>query len=130
MGFLDKMFGNNDSKVSHSATIKWNALTEMQQLETIENESEQLPVLIFKHSTRCGISNMVLRNFEKEYAIEENSVKPYFLDLLEHRDISNAIAERFGVTHQSPQVLLIKNGKAVYDASHSDIEAEKLSDKL
>ncbi|MBE99605.1 bacillithiol system redox-active protein YtxJ [Flavobacterium coralii] len=130
MGFLDNIFGNNDSKVTSSETLKWNELTEIQQLESIAAESYDVPVLVFKHSTRCSISRMALRNFEREYAIEEGKLKPYFLDLLEHRDISNEIAAKFGVTHQSPQVVLIKDGKAVYDASHSDIEAEDIKSRL
>lgn len=130
MGFLDNIFGNNDSKVTSSETLKWNELTEIQQLESIAAESYDVPVLVFKHSTRCSISRMALRNFEREYAIEDGKLKPYFLDLLEHRDISNEIAAKFGVTHQSPQVVLIKDGKAVYDASHSDIEAEDIKSRL
>ncbi|WP_363317225.1 bacillithiol system redox-active protein YtxJ [Flavobacterium sp.] len=130
MGFLDNIFGNNDSKVTSSETVKWNELTEIQQLEAIVAESFDVPVLVFKHSTRCSISRMALRNFEREYAIEDDKLKPYFLDLLEHRDISNVIAATFGVTHQSPQVVLIKDGKAVYDASHSDIEAEDIKSRL
>jgi bacillithiol system protein YtxJ len=130
MGFLDNIFGNNDSKVTSSETVKWNELTELQQLEIITEESYNVPVLVFKHSTRCSISRMALRNFEREYAITEDRLKPYFLDLLEHRDISNEIAAQFGVTHQSPQVVLIKDGKAVYDASHSDIEAEDIKSRL
>ena len=73
---------------------------------------------------------MALRNFEQEYDIEEGKLKAYYLDLLEHRDISNEIAERFGVYHQSPQVILIRDGKAVYDTSHSDIDAATVQKKL
>lgn len=130
MGFLDNIFGNNDSKVTSSETLKWNELTEIQQLDSIAAESHDVPVLVFKHSTRCSISRMALRNFEREYAIEDGKLKPYFLDLLEHRDISNEIAAKFGVTHQSPQVVLIKDGAAVYHASHSDIEAEDIKTRL
>jgi bacillithiol system protein YtxJ len=57
-------------------------------------------------------------------------VTPYYLDLLEFRPISNEIAGRFGVMHQSPQIILIKNGNAVYTASHSDIQVVDLAEKL
>jgi bacillithiol system protein YtxJ len=72
---------------------------------------------------------MALKQFETEYDLEDK-VDVYFLDLLEQREISNAIATRFGVFHQSPQLLLIKDGKSVYDVSHSDIDAEALKGKL
>ncbi|AXG75268.1 bacillithiol system redox-active protein YtxJ [Flavobacterium arcticum] len=130
MSFFDKMFGNNDSKVNSSSRIKWNNLTQLQQLDSIVEESSDTPVLIFKHSTRCSISRMALKGFEREYAIEEDDAKAYFLDLLAHRDISNEITSRFGVMHQSPQILLIKNGEAVFYASHSNIDATTVKEKL
>lgn len=125
-----KVFGNNDSKVNSEISLKWNELTELQQLDTIEKESKNTSVLLFKHSTRCSISRMALKSFEQEYDIDENELKPYFLDLLKHRDISNDIAIRFGVLHQSPQIVLIKDGKAIYHASHSEIDAGRVKKKL
>ncbi|MDV6169942.1 bacillithiol system redox-active protein YtxJ [Flavobacterium sp. DG1-102-2] len=130
MSILGKLFGDSDSKDNSSSNMDWNDLTELKQLDEITEESREVPVVIFKHSTRCSISRMALKNFEREYNIEKGSAKPYFLDLLEHRDISNAIASRFGVMHQSPQLILIKQGTAVYDTSHSDIDAETLKNKL
>ena len=130
MSIFGKLFSDSDSKDNSSSNMEWNDLTELKQLDEIVEESREVPVVIFKHSTRCSISRMALKNFEREYNIEEGSVKPYFLDLLEHRDISNEIASRFGVMHQSPQLLLIKQGTAVYDTSHSDIDAEALKKKI
>jgi len=130
MSIFGKLFGDSDSKDNSSSNMEWNDLTELKQLDEIVEESREVPVVIFKHSTRCSISRMALKNFEREYNIEEGSAKPYFLDLLEHRDISNAIASRFGVMHQSPQLILIKQGTAVYDTSHSDIDAETLKNKV
>lgn len=92
-------------------------------------KSDKKPIAIFKHSTRCGVSRMVLNQFEKEYNLEDK-MELYFLDLLQHRDISNAIAERFNVVHQSPQILLIRNEESVYDASHNDIQVEVLGKYL
>jgi len=130
MSLFGKFFGDSHSKDTSSSNGMWNDLTELKQLDTIVAESAQTPVLIFKHSTRCPVSRMALRNFEQEYDIEEGKLKAYYLDLLEHRDISNEIAERFGVYHQSPQVILIRDGKAVYDTSHSDIDAATVQKKL
>lgn len=130
MSIFDKLFGNSDSKGTTDSALNWNELTQLQQLDTIVEESAGTPVIIFKHSTRCSVSRMALKNFESEYGIEEGSAKPYFLDLIAHRDVSNEIARRFNVMHQSPQVLLIKNGKSVYDTSHSDIDAGVVKEKL
>lgn len=133
MSFFNSIFGNSsesDNKDTNTSKVKWNALTEIKQLDSIVEESSQQPVLIFKHSTRCSISRMALKNFEREYNLEESEASAYFLDLLEHRDISNEIAQKFQVIHQSPQLLLIKNGKSVYDVSHSEIDAEALKNLL
>jgi len=130
MSIFGKIFGNSDSKESSGGAIKWNKLTQVTQLDTIVSESAETPVIIFKHSTRCPVSRMALKNFENEYGIEEGEAKPYFLDLIEHRDVSNEIASRFNVVHQSPQVLVIKNGQSVYDESHGEIDAGVVKGKV
>lgn len=118
-------FFGNDNKDTASSKMDWNALTDLQQLDGIAAESNDNPVLIFKHSTRCSISRFALKQFEKEFDLE-GKIKTYFLDLLEHRDISNKIAYRFNVQHQSPQILLIKGGVSVYDTSHDAIQVNSL----
>lgn len=130
MSIFDKVFGNSGSKGTPSSSIEWTELTELQQLDNIVLESSETPTLIFKHSTRCSISRFALKNFESEYAIDTDKLKPYFLDLLEHRNISNEIASRFGVMHQSPQIILIKDGKAIYNSSHSDIDAGRVKERV
>lgn len=130
MSIFGKLFGDSDSKDNPTSSMGWNDLTDLKQLDEIVGESADVPVIIFKHSTRCSISRMALKNFEREYSIDSDKAKPYFLDLLEHRDISNEIASRFGVQHQSPQLILIKNGAAVYNTSHSDIDAEAVKAKV
>ncbi|MFC6095214.1 bacillithiol system redox-active protein YtxJ [Flavobacterium qiangtangense] len=133
MSLFNSLFGNSsesDNKDTNQNGLNWNALTELKQLDAIVEESAEKPVVIFKHSTRCSISRMALKNFEREYNLEESEATPYFLDLLEHRDISSEIAQKFQVIHQSPQLLLIKNGKSVYDVSHSEIDAEALKSKV
>ena len=130
MSMFGKLFSDSNSKDTSSSNIDWNDLTDLKQLDEIIAESEDTPVIIFKHSTRCSISRMALKNIEREYNIEIGNAKAYFLDLLEHRNISNEIALRFEVVHQSPQLILIKNGKAVYTTSHSDIDAVELKDRV
>ncbi len=98
----------------------WNYLKTLGQLDIIDELSKTKPVLLFKHSTRCGISAMSLSRFERDME-KSPSFEPYFLDLISHRDVSNEIATRYGIEHQSPQVLLIENGKCTYNTSHNGI---------
>ena len=129
MSIFNSLFGNSEEKKEIAGTIDWISLTNLGQLNEIMTVSETKPVIIFKHSTRCSVSRMALKQFENEFNLTDN-LDAYFLDLLEHRGISNEIASLFGVYHQSPQLLLIKGGKSVYDVSHSDIDALQLKGKL
>lgn len=110
--------------------VPWHQLNQMEQLDTILQESNSKPVIIFKHSTRCGISRAVLKMFERKYAFNEDQFKLYYLDLLQNRDISNEIAARLKIHHESPQLILLKDGIAVYNASHHSIEAPLLEDYI
>ncbi|SHL81945.1 bacillithiol system redox-active protein YtxJ [Flavobacterium saccharophilum] len=129
MSFLNSIFGNSDNSESQKSNVNWIPLTNLAQLNDIANMSSVKPIVIFKHSTRCSISRFALKQFEREYDLDE-TVDAFFLDLIEHRDVSNEIANKFGVYHESPQLILIKDGKAVYDVSHSDISAEALKSKV
>ena len=129
MSFFKNIFNSSDDTNFKENKINWNELTDLVQLNEIIAISNEKPVAIFKHSTRCSVSRMALKQFENEFN-NSDKVTPYFLDLIAHRDISNEIANRFGVTHQSPQLILIKNGKAIYNVSHSDIDAEELGRKV
>ena len=106
--------------------MNWVQLTDLQQLEQLKEASFQAPVLFFKHSTRCSISVMALNRFEREW--NNTTVNPYFLDLLNYREVSNQIATLFEVEHQSPQVLLIKDGACVYHASHNAIDTQAVNE--
>ena len=101
----------------------WIPLNTEAQLTEIVSLSHQTPVLIFKHSTRCSISDSAKAKLERHWDSSEHSSieKAYCLDLLNFRPISSKIADIFGVDHQSPQALLIKNGKCVYHNSHMAI---------
>ena len=129
MSFFKNMFGSSDDANANENKINWNELTDLAQLDEIIAVSNEKPVAIFKHSTRCSVSRMALKQFENQFN-SLDKVTPYFLDLIAHRDISNEIATRFGVYHQSPQLILIKDGKAIYNVSHSDIDAEELARKV
>ncbi len=119
MSILDKLFGESYS--GKDGKKFWLPLESENDLVKAMETSFAKPTVIFKHSVRCFISKTVLQNFEKE--VENNQVDAvfYYLDLIKHRALSNKIAEDFNVTHQSPQVIVLKDGKPVADASHQSI---------
>ncbi len=107
--------------------MNWIALTDEAQLDTIVEESKTQPVVIFKHSTRCSISSMAKSRLDNEE--QPDGVKFYYLDLIAYRPISNKVAEIFSVHHESPQVILIKNGECTYDESHNGINMEEIMEQ-
>ena len=117
---------SNQSKKTN--TFPWIDLTSVDQLIEVQEQSKIIPVLIFKHSTRCVISRMVLREFESSFPKDQHTASLYLLDLLAYRDISNEIGSKFQVSHQSPQLIVLKNGEAVYHASHNEIKADAIKD--
>ena len=127
MSFLKNMFSSSENQSDSKTEMIWNNLTDLGQLDEIISNSNEKPAVIFKHSTRCSVSRMALKQFENEFKLS-HKVTPYFLDLIAYREISNEIASRFGVLHESPQILLIKEGQSTYDASHSAIDAEVLEE--
>jgi bacillithiol system protein YtxJ len=107
--------------------MDWIQLTKEQDLNTIKDISNSQAVLIFKHSTRCSISSTALNRLERSWKEEEvKNIKPYFLDLLNFRAISNHITDEFKITHESPQILLIRNGQCIYSASHLSINYQDI----
>ena len=106
--------------------INWNKITDIAQLDAISERSNTVPCLIFKHSTTCSISAMAKARLDRNWDFDAADIELYYLDLLSFRPISAAIAARFDVHHESPQVLLIRNGECVYDASHLDISVDEL----
>jgi bacillithiol system protein YtxJ len=104
--------------------MNWIPLTTVTQLTEIREASATKPVVIFKHSTRCSISAVAKSRLER--AATPDTISFYYLDLIKFRDISNKIAEDFNVPHESPQVLLIRNGACIYDESHSGITMDDL----
>ena len=127
MNLLKKIFRSKEISKEPKKIIPWNRLTSVDQLIDIEKESFHQSIAIFKHSTRCGTSSMALRQFERQFEIDNANVKLYFLDLLSFRDISNEIAIRFQVFHQSPQLIVLKEGNTVHHSSHHQIDAGLLN---
>lgn len=108
--------------------MNWIELNHISQLDEISSISFERPQVIFKHSTRCSISMVANRRLSDSK--QPNNTDFYFLDLIQHRDISNAIAEKFSVFHESPQVLLIHKGECVYDESHGGIQMIELEEEI
>lgn len=104
--------------------MNWIYLTNEEQLHQIKANSNTKPQVIFKHSTRCSISSMAKNRLERSG--QPGELDFHFLDLIKYRSISNRIADDFKVYHESPQVLVIKNGECIYDESHSGIDMEEI----
>jgi len=110
--------------------LNWIALTEMRQLDKIAADSHTKDIIIFKHSTTCPISMAARMRLESPWTIDTDQLDFYFLDLLKFRSISNAIATKFSVHHESPQIVIVRNGEAIYDNSHLDISISDTEDVL
>lgn len=122
------LFGFGNKK--EGTSFPWNELTSIEQLKEIIANSTEQPIVLFKHSTRCSISTMALSRFQKEWNQENTSIGLYYLDLLNHREVSNEIAELTGVVHQSPQAILISNNEVKYTATHSSISATEIQNTI
>lgn len=107
--------------------MEWNNLTDASQLDELDGMSAIMPVLVYKHSARCNICNAVMNRLERSWSREDSErLRPHFVDVLRNREVSTAIAERYGITHESPQALVIRNGRCIYSSSHMDIRYQDL----
>ena len=113
------------SSTKNKSQLIWNDLSEISQLNELIELSKQNPVLILKHSTRCSISGMAKNRLEL-YWETSVGIAPYYLDILNHRNISDELAKKFNVKHESPQILLLKNGTCIFNTSHNEIDFNKL----
>lgn len=125
MGFIKRLFSSDQAH--KGPKLEWKVLQDVHQLDDLVTESFERVVVIFKHSTRCSVSKMVLKGFETDFNYSVDKIQPYYLDLLAHRDISNEIASRFSVEHQSPQLIVLKNARVLFAASHENIDAHTLA---
>ena len=119
MSIFKDIFGKTNTDKKKIESI-WKLLIDDNQLDAILQESKQKPIIIFKHSTRCGTSMMVKNRFQSNYNLG-NTFTLYYLDLIKYRNISNKIESLFNISHQSPQLIIIKNGKVVAYSSHYEI---------
>jgi bacillithiol system protein YtxJ len=115
-------------KSSTKTAFSWNELSsESQFLQLLEDKK---PFAVFKHSTRCSISSMAKSRIERDYDLSEDELSLYYLDLIQFRNISNLIAEKTTVVHQSPQLIVVKNGVVIYHASHNSISVDEVRNAL
>jgi bacillithiol system protein YtxJ len=129
MSFLNNLF-KRKSDAEDRVEIHWHTLTGQADLDELITLSHEVPCMIFKHSTRCSISSVARGRLERNWIFDRVEVEAWYLDLITYRDLSNRIEAHFGVAHQSPQVILIRNGKAVYDDSHGGIRVNSLRGAL
>jgi bacillithiol system protein YtxJ len=108
--------------------MNWKSLSRIEEVEDIAAQSAHKYCLIFKHSTRCSISALAKMRIESAWSFPLDKVEPYLLDLIAYRPVSNYIAEHFSVHHESPQILLIRQGECVLDASHLDIQVAEIEE--
>ncbi len=108
--------------------MDWNILNDINQLEEIKQKSFEKPQVIFKHSTRCPISSMILNRIEREETVP--NIDFYYLDLIKYRNISDTVETLFNIEHESPQILLIQGGKCTYNESHYGIMIAEITDRI
>ncbi|MEP3839132.1 MAG: bacillithiol system redox-active protein YtxJ [Algibacter sp.] len=126
MAMFGKLFGGSKTP-KEDKLLPWIALSELEQLDEIIEKSNTKTQVVFKHSTRCGISRMVMNQFVGAYGLTENDLDLYYLDLLNYREVSNEVGYKFQVMHESPQLLIIKKGEVISHASHGAINDIDLS---
>ena len=126
MGLFNKIFGGAIEQ-KEEKVLPWIALNSLEQIDHIEKASMSKLQVIFKYSSRCGVSKLVLNQFVDKYELSQDNLDLYFLDLINYRDVSNEVGYKFQVIHESPQLLVIKNGVVAVHASHSGVNAIDLN---
>lgn len=110
--------------------MSWNPIQSIDRIAEIESNSFSRPQLIFKHSTRCGISSWAEAELNSGVNKLEKKIDLHYLDLLNYRNISNHIAKALSVHHQSPQIILLDKGEIALSLSHSSISVSRILKSL
>jgi len=113
--------GSGSNKNTNENSIPWSALDTQEQLDFLQSGDGEDMVVLFKHSTSCGLSSMMLRRFQQLWGHAAADTSFYILDVIRYRDLSNTISSRYQVMHQTPQVLILKGNRLLAHASHSGI---------
>lgn len=110
--------------------MEWTEIDSPEIITSIKNDTSGKLFLIFKHSTRCSISSMAKSRLERNWISEIPISQLFYLDIIRYRSISNQLAEEFSVVHESPQVIVMKNGEVIYTASHNSISPQTILNEL
>lgn len=105
-------------------------LLEIEDLEKVLELSTEKPVLLFKQSTTCPISASAFAEYHAFLKNNKEDLAPYFVKVRETREVSNQVAEDLETEHQSPQILLVKDKTAVWNASHNNITVNSITEAL
>ena len=105
-------------------------LKSSEELQALIEKSHETPAVIYKHSTRCGTSSFVKQRLESDWDFDREDLHIYCLDLVAHRDVSDDVSRTFGVRHESPQILIIENGRSIFDASHGGVSVKEIKKAL
>ena len=117
-------------KKNKGESVDWKKLESEAQLTEFIALSKRKPIAIFKHSTRCSLSSMVKSRLERAWDINGNDIEIYYLDLIKYRDVSNKVASIFNIEHQSPQLIVLDQGEVLYHASHGEVDAGVLKERI
>jgi bacillithiol system protein YtxJ len=116
------LFGRGNTK----SGLSWKKINSIAELDEALAGTDAKPALFFKHSTRCSISSMALSRLEQNKDLSDAEMDLYFVDLIQHRDVSNSLAEKSNVVHQSPQAIVMKHGQVIHHASHGAIDSQEI----
>jgi bacillithiol system protein YtxJ len=132
MGIFDRLFKSVSEPANQEQPtgLPWEMLESVEQFHNVVKNSSRKPKVIFKHSTRCGISRMVLKSFENGYSLKGGEAGFYLLDLLNFREVSSAVASELAVTHQSPQLIVLRNELVIHTDSHQGIDIRKVEELI
>ncbi len=108
----------------------WNTISTEQDVLQIIQKSSEKPQVIFKDSISCGISAFAKERLTTNHSLLDGIADFNYLDLLAHREVSNFIAKKLDVIHQSPQIIVLIDKKVIFRDSHHSIDMKKIVDKI
>lgn len=111
-----------------SSDIEWEYAKTTSSINAMISSNET--VLFFKHSYKCGLSAMILKDFESEWDVSKKKCRIVFIDVLKNREISNYLSDITGIRHHSPQAIVTRKSKILYQATHGKIKVGAIKDSI
>ena len=130
MGLFNLFKSGEEFSTRSDKGLEWVLLETEEEFEKLKMRSAERPQIIFKNSTACGISGMVLRSFESQYSSARKEADLHLLHIQYNRELSNLVSRSLGIRHESPQLLILRGGEVVAHASHSGITNIDLEEYL